>query len=270
MASPSEPRVELPSGGERAHFARSRFVPGLVAFALDNTTSCRSWLHETVDFCAVLEGSADVTYRRSNLTFERGDTMIYAPGETHRDRRIHKAGYVRVTSVAPSLFPRPLEPYRARFQDPALLSAIVALHDAVTTSAPGLDQESLLAELVARAEVHIDGASAEPARAPAAVRRVMDLIHARYAEALSLDMLAEAAGISKFHLVRVFKRETGMPPHAFLNLVRVHRAGAKLAAGQPSAAVAVEVGFVDQSHLNRHFLRHLGVTPGRFQREIRK
>jgi AraC-like DNA-binding protein len=270
MASPSEPRVDRVSDSERVHFAQSHSVPGLVTFAVDNATRSRSWLHETVKFCAVLEGSADVVYRRSTITFERGDTMIFTPGETHRDRRIHKAGCVRVVSVPPALFPRPPKPYRDRFQDPALFSAIIALHDAVAAGAPGIDQESLLGELIARAEVHIDGAPAETVRTPAAVRRAMDLIRERYAEALSLDMLAEAAAISKFHLVRVFKREAGMPPHAYLNLVRVNRAAAMLVAGQPSAAVALEVGFVDQSHLNRQFMRHLGVTPGRFQREIRK
>jgi AraC-like DNA-binding protein len=270
MASPSEPRAERVSVGERVSFAHSRFVPGLVAFTLDGITRCWSWLHESVDFCAVLGGGVDVTYRRSTFTIGRGDSLIYTPGETHRDRRLHEPGRVRVVMVPPALLPRPLEPYAIRFPDPALSSAIVALHDAVAADAPALVQESLLVDLVAHAEAHVDRAAEELARDPIAVRRVKDLIHDRHGESLSLDMLAEAAGISKFHLVRVFKRETGMPPHAFLNLVRVSRARSLLAAGQSSAAVAVEVGFVDQSHLNRHFLRHVGITPGRFQRALRK
>jgi AraC-like DNA-binding protein len=172
--------------------------------------------------------------------------------------------------VPPVLLSRPFEPYSIRFPDPALSSAIVALHDAVADDAPALVQESLLVELIAHAETHVDRDAEELARDPIAVRRVKELIHDRHGESLTLDMLAEAAGISKFYLVRIFKRETGMPPHAFLNLVRVSRARALLAAGQSSAAVAVEVGFVDQSHLNRHFLRHVGITPGRFQRALRK
>jgi AraC-like DNA-binding protein len=270
MASPSEPRAERVSVGERVNFAPSRFVPGLVALTLDDVTRCWSWLHESVDFCTLVGGSADVTYRRRTFTIQRGDALIYTPGEMHRDRRLHEPGHVRAVMVPPVLLPRPVEPYSIRFPDPALSSAIVALHDAVAADAPALAQESLLVELVARAETHVDRAAEELAKDPVAIRRVKDLIRDRHDESLSLDMLAEAAGISKFHLVRVFKRETGMPPHAFLNLVRVHRARALLAAGQSSAAVAVAVGFVDQSHLNRHFLRHVGITPGRYQRALRK
>jgi len=270
MPAHSEPHAERISVGERVHFAPSRVVPGLLALGLDDTTRCASWLHETVDFCAVLGGSADFAYRRRTFTVGPGDVTIFTPGETHRDRRIHAPGSVRVVMIPPALLPRPVEPYAVCFPDPALYAAIVALHDAVAAGAPALAQESLLGELLARAEAHVDRAAGETALVPLAVRRAKDLIRARYHESLSLDELAEVAGISKFHLVRVFKRETGMPPHAFLNLVRVYRARALLAAGQPSAAVAVEVGFVDQSHLNRHFMRHLGLTPGRFQRAILK
>lgn len=38
--------------------------------------------------------------------------------------------------------------------------------------------------------------------------------------------------------------------------------------GWPPSAVAAEVGFVDQAHLSRHFLRHVGTTPGRFARGL--
>ncbi|MFM2303350.1 MAG: hypothetical protein RLZZ135_759, partial [Cyanobacteriota bacterium] len=66
-------------------------------------------------------------------------------------------------------------------------------------------------------------------------------------------------------LNRVFSQEVGVPPHAFLNQVRVWRAKAQLAKGIAISQVAVETGFYDQAHLTRHFKRLLGYTPGILQ-----
>ena len=79
----------------------------------------------------------------------------------------------------------------------------------------------------------------------------------------------KAAGISPFHLTRIFKKAIGMSPHQYLIEVRVHSANALLAAGpeHPSLAeVAAAVGFSDQSHLTRQFKRILGTTPKKARR----
>ena len=56
----------------------------------------------------------------------------------------------------------------------------------------------------------------------------------------------------------------GLTPHAYLNHIRVLRARDLLRQGCPIAQAAVNVGFVDQSHLHRHFKRIVGVTPGQY------
>jgi len=66
-------------------------------------------------------------------------------------------------------------------------------------------------------------------------------------------------------LLRVFRKELGIPPHAYLTQVRVLRAKKLLSVGIPIAQVAWETGFADRSHLNRHFKRLVGVAPGQYQ-----
>ena len=66
------------------------------------------------------------------------------------------------------------------------------------------------------------------------------------------------------HLVRAFSREYGMPPHRYLTGRRVDLARRYLLDGCPAAEVAALAGFYDQSHLNRHFRKLLGVTPSSF------
>jgi transcriptional regulator GlxA family with amidase domain len=87
----------------------------------------------------------------------------------------------------------------------------------------------------------------------------------RFTENISLEQLAALVNLSPYRLNRVFSQEVGVPPHAFLNQVRVWRAKAQLAKGMAIAQVAVETGFYDQAHLTRHFKRLLGYTPGILQ-----
>jgi AraC-like DNA-binding protein len=83
---------------------------------------------------------------------------------------------------------------------------------------------------------------------------------------VSLADLSTVAGLSRFELVRRFRADTGMPPHAFQIDLRIGRARRMLAAGEAPAAVAASCGFADQAHLTRTFRRSVGVTPARFAR----
>ncbi|ABC27769.1 AraC-type DNA-binding domain-containing protein [Hahella chejuensis KCTC 2396] len=97
-----------------------------------------------------------------------------------------------------------------------------------------------------------------------AVAKVKEYLQAHYADAVSLKDLTECTGLSPSYLTRLFTRMTGMPPHAYLNQVRVSRAQQLLRMGLSLTDVAVATGFSDQSHLSRHFQRIMGVSPGRF------
>ncbi len=101
-----------------------------------------------------------------------------------------------------------------------------------------------------------------------AVRRALGHLHGAYAAKLSLDGIAAVARSSKYHLVRTFRKQIGLPPHGYQVLLRVLRARDLLRNGARSVAAAQEVGFLDQSHLSRHFVRLCGMTPGVFGRTV--
>lgn len=97
-----------------------------------------------------------------------------------------------------------------------------------------------------------------------AVKRVREYIDAYYTEHISLQQLAKVADLSSFHLIRVFRRQVGLPPHAYLKQVRVKQAKILLRKGESIAQVALATGFVDQSHLTKQFKRIIGVTPKQY------
>jgi len=97
-------------------------------------------------------------------------------------------------------------------------------------------------------------------------RVVRDYVQAHLRERISLDDLAAAVSLSRFHFARRFRQSTGTSPHEFVLRQRVARARTMLTrTGAPLTDVALACGFADQSHLNRVFKAHVGTTPGRFR-----
>jgi AraC-like DNA-binding protein len=138
----------------------------------------------------------------------------------------------------------------------ALLSADSALH-----------AEELIADLVGRAERLGFPERASRERRPRAVERARDYIHESFAARLTLEQIAAAAGLNKFSLVRRFRRTLGTTPHSYVVMLRIDRARELLAQGAAAADAALEVGFSDQAHLNRWFLRACGITPAAYARQ---
>lgn len=77
----------------------------------------------------------------------------------------------------------------------------------------------------------------------------------------SLNELADLVSLSSWHFLRQFKKIVGMPPHAWLIQIRLNKARKQLKQGYKISDVALNCGFSDQSHFNRHFKKAVGVTP---------
>ncbi len=100
------------------------------------------------------------------------------------------------------------------------------------------------------------------------VARSVEYIHAHLTETITLDALAVVAGLDRFHLCRAFREDVGLPPYAYLIELRLSRARELLGCGVAVGEVAAHLGFYDQSQLNRHFRRSIGVSPSAYARAV--
>ncbi|MFR9726994.1 AraC family ligand binding domain-containing protein [Streptomyces sp. MS19] len=135
-----------------------------------------------------------------------------------------------------------------------------------------LAADSLTRAVVARLLLRAGGALPRrtvPGPGARVAERARDLLEARLTDPPSLAGLADSLGARPFGLLRAFRERYGLPPHAWLTDARVRRARALLDTGVRPADAAARVGFTDQSHLHRHFVRAVGVAPGAYQRERR-
>ena len=92
--------------------------------------------------------------------------------------------------------------------------------------------------------------------------RARDLADARYFEPLGVDDLARAAGLSRAHFSREFRRAFGTSPHAYLLTRRLERAAALLRTTDRSVAeICVDVGLTSVGSFTTSFRRMFGASP---------
>jgi AraC-like DNA-binding protein len=97
-----------------------------------------------------------------------------------------------------------------------------------------------------------------------AVKKVKGFLEAQPGTDISLQDLAKLTSLSSFYLLRVFKKELGITPHAYQIQQRIRLVKQFIKQGKSLAEVALEAGFHDQSHMGFHFKRLVGVTPRQF------
>lgn len=97
------------------------------------------------------------------------------------------------------------------------------------------------------------------------LQQVIDYINGYLDQDLGLAELAAVVQMSPHYFCHLFKQSTGLTPHQYVIRTRVERAKALLLQGGAIADIAYKVGFANQSHLNRHFKRLLGITPKQLQ-----
>lgn len=103
-----------------------------------------------------------------------------------------------------------------------------------------------------------------------AVRRALAYIAENYTEPVSLDQIAQAAGLSTFRIAHLLKENTGRTALQNVHYHRVQEARRLLEESDLSCTeIAYETGFGDQSYFIRQFRRWMGITPARYRRAAR-
>ena len=243
------------------------------------THSFSPHIHEGFAIGVIADGVEQFTCCGSVYAAPANSIVIINPGEVHTGHAGVETGWsyrmfypdaTMLQQVASEVaghkkflpyFPTPV------IQDKQLAKYLNSLHFILENSVLQLERETnflwTMSQLVARhstpkSQLRTIG------REHQAVKRVQEYLDVHYAEHILLDRLAKVADLSSFHLIRVFRRQVGLPPHAYLKQVRIKQAKILLRKSEPIAQVAFATGFVDQSHLTKQFKRIVGVTPKQY------
>ncbi|WP_088890288.1 AraC family transcriptional regulator [Leptolyngbya ohadii] len=153
-------------------------------------------------------------------------------------------------------------------QNQILARKFYELLHALEFSKDQLNQQCLLVDVLSLLIIQCGGGkyrSIQSNQEHQAIGLIKQYLYEQYNTNISLEQLAALTNLNRSYLIRIFRRTVGMPPYAYLTQVRVEKAKMLLRQGMSAAETAIAVGMADQSHLNRHFKRMVGVTPGQYR-----
>ena len=115
----------------------------------------------------------------------------------------------------------------------------------------------------------LSASAAQPRSAEAVsdpkIAQVLSYINENLTGELSVEALCERVYLSRYHFMRLFKAQTGLPVHAYVRQKRLIQAARLIREGMPASRAAAESGFADYSAFHRAFREVFGTSPGRLK-----
>jgi AraC-like DNA-binding protein len=237
--------------------------------------------HPGVEIGWCLTGCAEYAIADQVIRVKPGAAVVIPVAVEHATSVVQPGTRGRSIHLTRDAFEAAADAVGARVRDARLIEGSTERPSPLVTLAGLLARESE-DERAGRAmavEALMDAVVVEALRSGAAaatvtrdprVGRAIDLMQDRYASALTLDDLAGAAGISRFHFSRLFRAKTGKSPFRYLLDVRVARAAQLLRTrGCSVTEAAFTVGCADLGRFSRRFRKLHGVAPSEYLRRVR-
>jgi AraC-like DNA-binding protein len=237
--------------------------------------------HEYFVIGLVDVGAQSYWYRGARHTTPAGQVFLVNPDEPHTGESVTADGYVYrtlypriedVARVARDMSNHAAAPYfkGAVLNDPLLVGLLSRFHVSISQGGSRAQGELLFLAAMARLiTAHADPQASirTVGRERPAIKRAREYMDSNFASDVSLSELAQLVSLSPYYFARTFEKEVGLPPHAYLEGVRIRKARELLDRGESLVSTALAVGYADQSHLTHRFRRILGITPGKYIRE---
>ena len=239
--------------------------------------------HEEIAVGVTLHGVQEFSCMGKRFSSLPGDIILFNPGEAHTgnpgggnaleytmlylDSAMFNGFFLSASDRVRDEF-REGDPH---FSDPALRGLILRTARMVAErGAGGLGMEACLYGLARRLTERMgvyrpDGWTDAK---DTLLLRAREYIHDNIKSDISIDDLSREAHLSKYHFIRLFRSQFGLPPHQYIINCRINRVREELATGAPPTDVAQRFGFFDVSHMNRHFKRAYGLTPRQYQIQL--
>ncbi len=232
---------------------------------------------------SLIEGGwQSFTHKGSKYNTPPGGVILINPETVHTGETVDEQGF-ELRSIYPTVSHMQMAAFEltgrnqstpffadVRVDHPWVSRSILSLHKSLLQDSSTLEGESqflwLLAQLIKR---YADAPITEQrlGNENKAIQKARRYIEDHFAHGISLDTLSRHVALSPYYFLRVFCAEVGMPPHAYLESVRIRHAQRLIRAGKSLAEIATEVGFSSQSHMTRSFKKIIGVTPGQYAQD---
>lgn len=212
-----------------------------------------------------LDGSLQLSYQNG--------IMLFNPEQAHDGMAHDKAGldYVMLY-IEPQLLLEVIEKKDiVRFRTPIvydrkLEQRILSLSHAILRE----EDEALCSELLLSLTDSLiqTDLSTDDKKDNALIRKAKDMLHANLEHVLKLDDICKELHLSKFQFIRLFKAHTGISPYQYFLNCKIERAKQLIEKNRDIYSAVAKCGFVDLTHLNKHFKSVYGTTAFEYMSHI--
>jgi AraC family transcriptional regulator len=250
---------------------KSREVPGFTLKEIQHPPGIfiPKHSHENAHVGFILGGGFTETFTRKTLECRPLSVSYIAPGLPHTDDFRHGVHCLVLEISRPRL---------TQIRDVATLREPVFVNGGRAAwltlklygeawrgdSASSLAIEGLALEILA--ELSLADAHFAEGKPPQWLNQARELLHARFADNLTHDEVAENAGVHPVYLATLFRRHFRCTIGEYIRRLRIEFAARQIAGSDRSLCeIALAAGFSDQSHFSKVFKNQTGLTPGNFR-----
>jgi len=262
-------------------FWRDEALPFIEARSVDDGRKvcyARHW-HETFSIGLISRGRCKYINRTGTTDAGVGTVVLMNPGDVHACNPVHGepwsyrmlyidvAWLCGVQAAAGINTGRCFTPFATvATTQPEIYAGLNRFFDTlIDPQIEPLEKQSAAVSFMAMVHWHLGtSGSAQGKRAPR-LTRAADFIRQNCTRPLRLEEICVAASLSPSHLIRAFKAEHGLTPHAYQLNCRIEFCRSQLRAGHSLAEVALAAGFSDQAHFQRSFKKLVAATPGQYR-----
>ena len=223
--------------------------------------------HEDIEILYCSKGSGQIMCNNADYDFNPGDLYIINSNDLHCSKT--KSLLERYCLIIDSQFLKDnhLDPQQLEFQhcpnDPIavhMFQKIIAEFDGTDVYKSASIRVMVLSLVLHLAKFHALPRSHHSHKD--SIMQAVGYLQSNYSEHITLDKIAAAAGLSKYHLTRKFKAATGMTPIAFLTIIRCQNAQKLLLKNAYTVAEVAELcGFESTSYFTKTFKKATGMLP---------
>jgi len=266
----------FPCEKDRAQFRQYQELPGVELYqAHISRYAFEPHTHEAFGIGTIESGAQRFRYRGTQYTAPRHSLVMMNPDELHTGESACEEGWrYQMIYLQPDVMAQLTGDRGWWFSEALRTDARLALPLSQTLSAlwqadSALARQGLLSTLLSQLRPLARMAEKEKQEKGHRFDRVRDYLRDNLAEPIRLEELAALASLSPWHFLRAFRACYHVTPHQMLMAYRLYQAKLLLARGLSAASVAASVGLSDQAHLTRAFAQRYGITPARYQKQVR-
>jgi len=233
-------------------------------------TNFKPHIHDNFSIGIITEGKCPLHIKKEKRLIKKGEIRIINPLETHYVENNNTWSYVNlflekdyvynivssITSLSSEvIFNNKIEDVKIK----NLFKKIISINNL-----NHIESEEILIELIENLIKKHSVINVKEYKLDFNKKEILDYIYANYLEDIKLEDLEKISGVSKYHIIRTFKKYFFLTPYQFILKLRINHALDLIKKDYPLSLIAVECGFFDQSHFIKEFKKIYGLTPFNF------